>query len=360
MTNMHTVPNRRTSVHSDDQIDLSEYDREYIRQRTEIDRLNRKIAATDQFSVILRSISGRVIDSAQIKSNSYSNSLSTIQVSVETELEKYRSEVRQLEISLRLVQIDRHKQSLIHMIRNKNLPSAAAMKKVVYRIGDILRKNGYSHVQVIPFARVPVVKCRDRVGALDIDLVIDKRIATYNSDLIKDYMRADESGKVKKVALLLKALVKAHNMGDARAGSLSSYSWVVLLLHTFLRHGFLPAFRPAEASNSDEPSVGNFCESFYVGFSVPHPLPPYYRDRLASTSVAELLIIFTGYLTTRVNVARDCLTMRGQGEIFRKGIWNSDDVTGRSQPGSLSIEVREIRRLRSIGIEASLSVDTDH
>ena len=77
-----------------------------------------------------------------------------------------------------------------------------------------------------------------------------------------------------------------------------------------------------------------------VGFSVPIPLPPFYRDRLASTSVEELLTLFTGYLSSRVNVLEDCLTMRGQGEVHKKKLWYKDCIVGKSQPWSLSVEVR--------------------
>ena len=325
-----------TSLHSVAQIDLSEYDREYIRQRTEIDRLNRKIAAIFQFSKIFLCIKS-VEDE---KSASYLESLSSFQDSLGGEVEIFRSNIRQLEASLRSIQMDRHKQSILRMIGNKSAPSAASAKKVVYRIGDILRKNGYMDVHVIPFARVPVVKCRDGVQDLDIDLVINKRIAIHNSDLIKHYINADESGKVKKVAHLVKALAKAHNIGDASFGFISSYSWVVLLLHTLLLHEYLPAFQAGGALNSKEESADIFCESFYVGFSVPIPLPPYYRDRLASTSVEELLTLFTGYLSSRVNVLEDCLTMRGKGEVHKKSFWNNDCIVGKSQPGSLSVEVR--------------------
>ena len=327
---------RSTSLHSVAQIDLSGHDREYIRQRTEIDRLNRKIAAICEFSKIIyyiKSIEGE-------ESATYLESLSSFQDSLCGQVVMCKSSVRQLETSLRSIQMDRNKQSMLFMIGNKSAPSAASTKKIVYRIGDTLRKNGYTNVQVIPFARVPVVKCRDEIKNLDIDLVINKRIAIHNSDLIKHYIRADESGKVKKVAHLVKALAKAHNIGEASLGFISSYSWVVLLLHTLLLHEYLPAFQTGGALNSKEESADIFCESFYVGFSVPIPLPPFYRDRLASTSVEELLTLFTGYLSSRVNVLDDCLTMRGQGEVHKKNLWYKDCIVGKSQPWSLSVEVR--------------------
>jgi ribosomal silencing factor RsfS len=54
---------------------------------------------------------------------------------------------------------------------------------------------------------------------------------------LRIFFLAVESKKIKKIK-------KAHGMGDASTGKLSSYCWVVLLLHTLMIHNFLPGFSP--------------------------------------------------------------------------------------------------------------------
>ena len=50
-----------------------------------------------------------------------------------------------------------------------------------------------------------------------------------------------------------------------------------------------------------------------MGYSVPASLPLYYQQRLEGVALVELLWLFLEYLTGgRVDVTRDCLTLRGQ------------------------------------------------
>ena len=245
----------------------------------------------------------------------------------------WRNEMKRSQGIRKILAMERHAAESVGAL--KKTEADKWLKKIVYRIGSALRSQGYMSVTVIAFARVAVVKCHDREQKLDVDLIINKRIATYNSDLIHDYIKADTSGKVKGAAFILKSLMKTHSMGDASTGTMSSYAWVVLLLHTLLRHDYIPAFTPYKV---DAPDAQQFCEGVHVGFSVPNPLPPYYQDRLASVSIAELLILFTGYVTTKVNIANDCLTMRGQGEVIPK---KGANFRGQHDRWRLSVEVTQ-------------------
>ena len=307
-----------------------EIDREYVDYRTLLEGSNRKLAAIVQF----RTIMAHCIRQSGRRSTATSDqqmSLGDFMGWMDGTVEQCRVDVGQLEKAVRNTMMDRHSLSMnMRMLQ----PRAIDTKRVCYRIGGILRSK-YSNVTLIPHARVAVVKFRDRNDGLDIDLVINKRIAIHNSDLIKDYMAADRSGKIKKVALLVKSLVKVHHIGDASAGTMSSYSWVVLLLHTLLRHEYLPAFNPVGVRRAG----AHFCESYYVNYTVPDPLPQYYQDRLAAVTVAELLIIFTEYVSSRVDVLSDCLTMRGQGETIPKSNWRKDFTIKKCDAYNISIEV---------------------
>lgn len=225
---------------------------------------------------------------------------------------------------------------------NRSVSDALFIRQLVKKMGRSLRGHDYENVNVIPHARVPLVKCRDPKYKIDIDLTVNKKIPTYNSTLIRDYLLSDKSGTLKSTALVLKSIVKDEGICDASIGYLSSYSWIVLLLHFLLRHEFLPPFDPVrDGESSDKGSL--FCEDIYVGYTVPQAIPWYYQDRIASVGVAELLIMFTEYLTMHIDVRTDCLTMRGAGEVLSKDCWRDGMQSSQIAPWRLSIEVTSMQ-----------------
>jgi hypothetical protein len=225
---------------------------------------------------------------------------------------------------------------------NKSVVDAVLIKQLVKRMGKSLRGHNYENVNVIPHARVPLVKCRDPIYKIDIDLTVNKKIPIYNSTLIRDYLLSDKSGTLKSTALVLKSIVKEEGICDASIGYLSSYSWIVLLLHFLLRFEFLPPFDTIRNEESTDKS-SLFCEDIYIGYTVPQVLPWYYQDRIASVGVAELLIMFTEYLTTHVDARTDCLTMRGAGEVLSKDCWRDGMQSSQIAAWRLSIEVTSVQ-----------------
>jgi hypothetical protein len=221
---------------------------------------------------------------------------------------------------------------------NKSAIDALITKQLVKRMGKSLKGHDYENVNVIPHARVPLVKCRDPIYKIDIDLTVNKKIPIHNSTLIRDYLLSDKSGTLKSTALVLKSIVKEEGICDASIGYLSSYSWIVLLLHFLLRYEFLPPFDTVRSDDSSDKS-SLFCEDVYVGYTVPQVLPWYYQDRIASVGVAELLIMFTEYMTMHVDVRSDCLTMRGAGEVLSKDCWRDGMQSTQIAVWRLSIEV---------------------
>jgi hypothetical protein len=67
-------------------------------------------------------------------------------------------------------------------------------KKIVYKIGEILRRNGYAKIEVVAHARIALVKFRDPFQSIDIDLTLNGKLALHNSDLIKAFLSADSTG----------------------------------------------------------------------------------------------------------------------------------------------------------------------
>lgn len=126
------------------------------------------------------------------------------------------------------------------------------MKKCVYSVTNLLRNCGgadFNDIQPVPFARVPVVKGRYKLaqnplssdGSLCFDICFLNEIAVVNSTLLKEYSLLDK--RVKAVMLAVKSWVKFKDIGSAANGTLSSYTWMVLVIFYLQCIGFVPCLQ---------------------------------------------------------------------------------------------------------------------
>lgn len=124
------------------------------------------------------------------------------------------------------------------------------LKKCVYNIANLLKKYaGFGDIQPVPFARVPVVKGRYKLaqnplsddGSLCFDICFLNEIAVVNSSLLKEYSLLEK--RVKMVMLAVKSWVKSKNIGSAADGTISSYTWMVLVIFYLQCIGFVPCLQ---------------------------------------------------------------------------------------------------------------------
>jgi hypothetical protein len=83
-------------------------------------------------------------------------------------------------------------------------------KKIVYKIGEILRRNGYAKIEVVAHARIALVKFRDPSQSIDIDLTLNGKLALHNSDLIKAFLSADSTGTYERTYIIARTYVQLH------------------------------------------------------------------------------------------------------------------------------------------------------
>lgn len=314
---------------------LLEFDADYLRAEKDLSEFRTEATAAESLRSIIQTACTAADPDCQQPEHSYRLHLSRL----DDVLDGLERKISRTEKSLQNMRYDRR--DFLHdqmdasqdEVRRHNARS-------ITDIARILRRSGYSNVNPIAHARVPVIKCHEDRLNLDIDLVINKSIGGYNSDLIKDLVNLDSSGKIKDVARLLKSFVKSYDLGDASNGAISSYSWMVLLMHFFLNNEFLPPLLSVPPSTSGRNRKSLFSENFYIGHTVRSPLPSFYENRLAAVSVADLLILFTAYVTTRVDVGKSTLTLRGRGDTMCRSKWDAGTMIGRPKSWCLSIEVR--------------------
>ncbi|KAL7453221.1 hypothetical protein ACHAWC_004892, partial [Mediolabrus comicus] len=98
------------------------------------------------------------------------------------------------------------------------------------------RSKSFDELFAIPNARVPVVKGKDvharnpfeDDGSLAFDLCFLNDIAVVNSSLLREYSLFDN--RVRILMLSIKSFAKLNRIASAADGTLSSYSWLNLVV----------------------------------------------------------------------------------------------------------------------------------
>jgi DNA polymerase sigma len=139
------------------------------------------------------------------------------------------------------------------------------MKRFVYRVYDCIqdenhhpfhgnRSNNDNHhvkmefkdMQAVPFARVPVVKGRyqyagnpfTKDGSIHFDICILNDIAVANSGLLREYSLLDP--RVRMLMLSVKSWIKWKDIGNAAERTLSSYTWMIMVIFYLQCIDFVP------------------------------------------------------------------------------------------------------------------------
>jgi len=137
------------------------------------------------------------------------------------------------------------------------------IKRLVYRVFDSLNpgkygrhnRNNYQkqntqsefrNMEAVPHARVPVVKGNylhannpfSDDGSMHFDICILNDIAVANSGLLREYAMLDP--RVKMLMLSVKSWIKWKGIGSAADQTLSSYTWMILVIFYLQCIGFVP------------------------------------------------------------------------------------------------------------------------
>ena len=173
--------------------------------------------------------------------------------SSDVDISIYIPEAFQLKVDLANGKIDRDRYQKV-------------MKKLVYKLFDSLSppRHGrhqpqqgrrpaqvplnqeFRNMEAVPFARVPVVKGNylhannpfADDGSMHFDICILNDIAVANSGLLREYSMIDN--RVKMLMLSVKSWIKYKGIGNAADQTLSSYTWMVMVIFYLQCIEFLP------------------------------------------------------------------------------------------------------------------------
>lgn len=131
------------------------------------------------------------------------------------------------------------------------------MKKIVFQVRNALRNDSsFVELWAIAHCRVPVVKgidCRAQNpysfdGSLHFDLCFLNDIAVVNSSLLREYSLLDN--RVRVMMLSVKSFSKQNNIASAADGTMSSYTWLNLVVFYLQCIGFLPSLQCSKLMDS--------------------------------------------------------------------------------------------------------------
>ncbi|ETV93101.1 hypothetical protein, variant 2 [Aphanomyces invadans] len=92
----------------------------------------------------------------------------------------------------------------------------------------------FAHVDTARLtARIPIVMFQDIASTIECDVCVENALALRNTRLLRTYALIDP--RVRQLAYLLKHWVKQRGINNAADGTLSSYGYILLLLHYLQR-----------------------------------------------------------------------------------------------------------------------------
>eukprot|EP00731_Ephydatia_muelleri_P018608 Em0011g648a len=115
------------------------------------------------------------------------------------------------------------------------LSLASTSKKVLENIATLFRKrpDKYKKIVAITNTRVPIIKFYLCPMKANCDISLENLLAMRNTKLLKTY--ADLDPRVAVLGYAFKHFAKVCGMADASTGGLSSYAYILMLLHYLQR-----------------------------------------------------------------------------------------------------------------------------
>lgn len=103
-------------------------------------------------------------------------------------------------------------------------------RDVVGDLGRLLRRrrHEFANVQIITQTRVPLVKFHDLRSDIEVDVQVNNDFVVRNTALLRAYIRIDP--RVRPLAIFIKRWAVARDLNEPYAGTLSSYSYLILLI----------------------------------------------------------------------------------------------------------------------------------
>ena len=186
----------------------------------------------------------------------------------------------------------------------------------------------------IPAAKVPIVKFTAFTVNEDVashgkeyycDLSFSNELALKNTQLLKTYSRIDE--RVSSLGILVKYWAKTCNICDASQGSLSSYAYMILVLHYLQKKKVVPVLQeliPKERDSRPKIVVDGCNVWFFEDLDkLKDVWPEGFGENKNQESLLELFFGFLKYYGQEFDFENNVITCRTSQTVTRKEkYWN--------------------------------------
>lgn len=203
--------------------------------------------------------------------------------------------------------------------------------ELVELLGRLIEQETNYYVKMLPRARIPIIKLTlpptpDVPMGMACDIGFENRLALENTRLLLTYAMIDS--RLRTLVLFLKVWTKRRKINNPYRGTLSSYGYVLLVIH-FLVHVKQPPLLPnlQRLSTPDGPAVE---ETIFEGHDISffddlEALPSLFQTTNHEPS-GELLIDFFRYFSKDFNYAHSVISIRSDKGVLpkvQKG-WHTD------------------------------------
>ena len=180
-------------------------------------------------------------------------------------------------------------------------------QKVLRKLSGVLQEEGMDDIQLIPKARIPIIKFRDPRSGLDVDISLDNRLAIYNSMMLKSYAQEE---RLRLLVLMIKYWASRRGINNAFEGTLSSYAWTLLAIQ--YAQIVQPPLVPNRQENHNKKPLTFHGKTFDVGFNDDA------YDTKNTMSLASLLIGFFDRFATRWDWEAMVVSIRNGAHLSTK------------------------------------------
>ncbi|KAI8612825.1 hypothetical protein BC830DRAFT_529272 [Chytriomyces sp. MP71] len=193
--------------------------------------------------------------------------------------------------------------------------------QLVEKLGVVMKNAGMRDVKMLTRARVPIVKIRDPITGIRCDIGFQSSLVMYNTRLLKSYSQIDP--RFRELVFIVKYWSKQRNINEPYFGTLSSYCFVLMVIHFLQIRGVLPClqkFAPDGTLESvtqaiPEVKVDDFNVYFYE--DVARLVGEGHWTCTNTESVGELLVAFFKYYSAEFPYVHGVASVR-TGSVLSK------------------------------------------
>lgn len=122
--------------------------------------------------------------------------------------------------------------------KGEKVPMGEDRGPVIEKLGEVMLAHGMLEVQARSTARIPILLFKDCESGIDCDISFNNPLAICNTKLLAAYSAIDE--RVRILAFAIKHWAKRREINSPQNGTLSSYGYLLCLIHFLQSRGVVP------------------------------------------------------------------------------------------------------------------------